>query len=118
MLEVFSNNTDILYLGQNPTSFAELKKDVPRYRRYRMLFTLMGFALQETYSDRSSAREKLGAQDPRVYFALPQFHFVARRLHALHATGGDAEVSRIHHGYCKKFRAPHSANERGGISKR
>ena len=39
MLDAFLKNSDILYLGSNPTSFAELKKDIPRYRRYRTLFT-------------------------------------------------------------------------------
>src|SRR6478735_8969285 len=47
MLDAFLKNSDILYLGSNPTSFAELKKDIPRYRRYRTLFTLMSFAMQE-----------------------------------------------------------------------
>ena len=49
MLDAFLKNSDILYLGSNPTSFAELKKDIPRYRRYRTLFTLMSFAMQELY---------------------------------------------------------------------
>jgi hypothetical protein len=48
MLDSFLENADILFLGTNPTSFTELKKDIPRYRRYRMLFTLMAFAMQWT----------------------------------------------------------------------
>ena len=70
MLEAFSKNTDILYLGTNPTSFAELKKDIPRYRRYRMLFTLMVFALQETYLAMDLEREKNWEQMIRVFISL------------------------------------------------
>jgi hypothetical protein len=49
MLEVFLKNTDILYLGTREDSYKELKAQVPKYRRYRMLFTIMGFAMQELY---------------------------------------------------------------------
>ena len=70
MLEAFSKNTDILYLGQNPTSLAELKKDVPRYRRYRMLFTIMGFSLQETYLAMDLKREKNWEHMIRVFISM------------------------------------------------
>ena len=58
MLELFLKNADIVYLGSNPTSYSELKKDIPRFRRYRMLFTLMVFAMQELYLAMDMKREK------------------------------------------------------------
>src|ERR1700721_2292226 len=65
----FLRNSDILYLGSNPTSFAELKKDIPRYRRYRTLFTLMSFAMQELYLAMDLKREKKWAHMTRVFIS-------------------------------------------------
>ena len=70
MLDVFLKNSDILYLGSNPTSFAELKKDIPRYRRYRTLFTLMSFAMQELYLAMDLKREKNWEHMIRVFISL------------------------------------------------
>jgi len=70
MLEVFSKNTDIVYLGLNAASFAELKKDIPRYRRYRLLFTVMVFALQEIYPAMDLKHEKNWEHTIRVSASL------------------------------------------------
>jgi hypothetical protein len=70
MLDAFLKNSDILYLGSNPTSFAELKKDIPRYRRYRTLFTLMSFAMQELYLAMDLKREKNWEHMIRVFISL------------------------------------------------
>src|SRR6476660_10411076 len=66
----FLRNSDILYLGSNPTSFAALKKDIPRYRRYRTLFTLMSFAMQELYLAMDLKREKNWEHMIRVFISL------------------------------------------------
>jgi hypothetical protein len=75
MLDAFLKNTDILFLGTNPTSFAELKKDIPRYRRYRMLFTLMVFAMQELYVALDLRRQKNWEHTIRVFISLFK-HFI------------------------------------------
>jgi hypothetical protein len=49
MLELFQNNTDILYAGINEEAMSRLEEDLANYRRYRLLFTNMIFALQEVY---------------------------------------------------------------------
>jgi hypothetical protein len=49
MLELFLKNSDVLYRGAKDDDFSALVKDTPNYRRYRMLFTNMVFALQEIY---------------------------------------------------------------------
>jgi hypothetical protein len=46
MLELFLKNSDVIYLGANRDSYSALKADLPSYRRYRMLFTVMCFAMQ------------------------------------------------------------------------
>jgi hypothetical protein len=70
MLEAFLKNTDILSLGSNAASFAELKTDIPRYRRYRMLFTVMSFAMQELYLAMDLKHEKNWEQMIRVFISL------------------------------------------------
>lgn len=75
MLDAFLKNTDILFLGTNPTSFTELKKDIPRYRRYRMLFTLTVFAMQELYLAMDLRREKHWEHTIRVFISLFK-HFI------------------------------------------
>jgi hypothetical protein len=75
MLDAFLKNTDILFLGTNPTSFTDLKKDIPRYRRYRMLFTLMLFAMQELYLALDLKREKNWEHTIRVFISLFK-HFI------------------------------------------
>ena len=49
MLRVFQSNTDILYRGMNEASYTQLKTDVENYRRYRILFSITAFAMQELY---------------------------------------------------------------------
>jgi hypothetical protein len=75
MLDAFLKNTDILLLGSNAAAFAELKKDIPRYRRYRMLFTLMAFAMQELYLAMDLKREKNWEHMIRVFISLFK-HFI------------------------------------------
>ncbi len=75
MLGAFLKNTDILFLGTNSTSFTELKKDIPRYRRYRMLFTLMVFAMQELYQAMDLRRENNWEHTIRVFISLFK-HFI------------------------------------------
>jgi hypothetical protein len=75
MLDAFLKNPDLIYLGSNPTSFAELKKDIPRYRRYRMLFSLMAFAMQELYLAMDLKREKNWEHMIRVFVSLFK-HFI------------------------------------------
>jgi hypothetical protein len=75
MLELFLKNTDIVYLGSNTTSFSELKKDIPRYRRYRMLFTLMVFAMQELYLAMDLKHEKNWEHMIRMFNSLFR-HFI------------------------------------------
>ena len=116
MLDAFLKSSDILYLGSNPTSFAELKKDIPRYRRYRTLFTLMSFAMQELYLAIDLKREKNWEHMIRVFISPQEFHSVARRLRPLQSTGSDAELPRILDGHCTEFRALRSADERGAVS--
>ena len=70
MLELFLKNTDIVYLGSNPTSFSELKKDILRFRRYRMLFTVMVFAMQELYLAMDLKREKSWEHMIRLFSSL------------------------------------------------
>ena len=77
MLDAFLKNTDILFFGTNPTSFAELKKDIPRYRRYRMLFTLMVFAMQELYFAMDLKREKNWEQTIRVFISLFKYFILS-----------------------------------------
>jgi hypothetical protein len=48
-LELLLKNADIAYAGVNDESFSLLRKDPAKYRRYRMLFTNMVFAMQEIY---------------------------------------------------------------------
>jgi len=48
-LELLLANADIAYAGVTDESFSLLRKDLPKYRRYRMLFTNMVFAMQEIY---------------------------------------------------------------------
>jgi hydroxymethylpyrimidine pyrophosphatase-like HAD family hydrolase len=48
-LELLLKNADIAYGGVNDESFSLLRKDPAKYRRYRMLFTNMVFAMQEMY---------------------------------------------------------------------
>jgi hypothetical protein len=75
MLDAFLKNADILYLGSNPAAFAELKKDIPRYRRYRMLYTLMAFASQEMYLAIDLKHEKNWEHTIRVFISLFR-HFI------------------------------------------
>jgi len=75
MLDAFSKNSDIVYMGSNAASFAELKKDIPRYRRYRLLFTLMVFAMQEMYLAMDLKREKNWEHTIRVFISLFK-HFI------------------------------------------
>lgn len=49
MLTTFLENSDILYEGIKKDGFDALKKDAEKYRRYRMLYTIMGFSIQELY---------------------------------------------------------------------
>jgi hypothetical protein len=75
MLDAFLKNTDVLWLGTNQASFVELKKDIPRYRRYRLLFTLMAFAMQEMYLAMDLKREKSWEHMIRVFISLFK-HFI------------------------------------------
>jgi hypothetical protein len=75
MLDAFLKNADIVYLGTNPVAIAELKKDIPRYRRYRLLFTLMVFAMQEIYLTMDLKREKNWEHVIRVFISLFK-HFI------------------------------------------
>ena len=75
MLDAFLKNTDVFFLGSNPTAFAELKNDIPRYRRYRLLFTLMSFAMQELYLAMDLKREKHWEHMIRVFVSIFK-HFI------------------------------------------
>jgi len=77
MLEAFLKNTDILSLGSNQTAFAELKKDIPRYRRYRMLFTIMAFAMQELYLAMDLKHEKNWEHMIRVFISLFKYFILS-----------------------------------------
>jgi hypothetical protein len=76
MMDAFLKNTDVLYLGLNAASFEELKKDIPRYRRYRMLFVLI-FAMQELYTTMDLKREKNWEQTIRVYVSLFKYFILS-----------------------------------------
>ena len=75
MLDAFLKNADIVYVGLNPASFAELKKDIPSYRRYRLLFTVMVFAMQKIYLTVDLKREKNWEHATRVIISLFK-HFI------------------------------------------
>jgi hypothetical protein len=67
MLELFLKNSDVLYLGANRDSYSRLKADLQAYRRYRMLFTVMCFAMQELYLAMDLKHEKNWEQMIRVF---------------------------------------------------
>jgi len=75
--KIFLQNTDILLLGANEQSFAKLKTDVPRYRRYRMLFAIMSFATQELYLSVDLKREKNWEQMIRVFASLFKYFILS-----------------------------------------
>lgn len=48
-LNLFLENSDVVYLGTNAVSYGNLVKDISAFRRYRWLFSITMFALQELY---------------------------------------------------------------------
>ena len=77
MLEIFLQNSDILLLGANAKAFEELKLDIPRYRRYRMLFAIMSFAMQELYLSVDLKREKNWEHMIRVFASLFKYFILS-----------------------------------------
>jgi hypothetical protein len=75
MLDAFLKNTDILFLGSNEKAFAQLKTDVACLHRYRLLFTLMVFAMQELYFAMDLKLEKNWEHTIRVFISLFK-HFI------------------------------------------
>ena len=49
MLSIYQSNTEILYRGMNEVAYAHLKTDLVSFRRYRILFSVTAFAMQELY---------------------------------------------------------------------
>lgn len=48
-LNLFLQHTDIVYLGTNAASYEKLTTDTKAFRRYRWLFTIVMFSLQELH---------------------------------------------------------------------
>ena len=78
MLSIYQSNTDILYRGMNETSYAELKTDVDNYRRYRILFSITAFAMQEVYFAVDHKKEPHWLQMIRVAISFFK-HYVTSR---------------------------------------
>jgi|EndMetStandDraft_8_1072994.scaffolds.fasta_scaffold12625_3 hypothetical protein len=49
MLALFLEHSEIVYRGATGEALTSLQEDPPSYRKYRMLFTNMAFAMQELY---------------------------------------------------------------------
>ena len=69
-LEQLLRNTDIAYRGVTAEGFAELKRDAPAYRRYRMLSTMVSFALQELYLAMDLRQDRHWEQTVRVFLSM------------------------------------------------
>jgi hypothetical protein len=76
-LEQMTNNAEIYYRGVTPTGFEELKRDLPAYRKYRMLATVMGFALQEIYLAIDLEKDKHWEQTVRVFLSMFKHYFAS-----------------------------------------
>lgn len=74
-LEQITNNTDIYYRGATAAGFEELKRDLPAYRKYRMLATIVGFALQEIYLAIDLEKDKHWEQTVRVFLSTFKHYF-------------------------------------------
>ncbi|WP_369720063.1 hypothetical protein AB8Z38_22955 [Bradyrhizobium sp. LLZ17] len=55
--------------------FEELKGDLPAYRKYRMLATIIGFALQEIYLAIDLQKDKHWEQTVRVFLSMFKHYF-------------------------------------------